>query len=90
MPLFEEEPYYMLQHANNWLRSYHTVCSSHCMDRQSVICIWIYGPTGTGKSTYSHETMPNAYVKDPSKHWWDGYLQQVDVILKTLVISIHV
>lgn len=51
-------------------------------DRKSVICIWLYGKTGTGKSTFSHEVMPDAYVKDPTNVWWDGYTQEKDVIFE--------
>lgn len=34
--------------------------------------IWIYGPSGTGKSTIADMCEPNAYRK-ANGQWWDGY-----------------
>jgi len=42
--------------------------------------IFIYGPSGSGKSRYAWETWPNAYPKDGSI-WWDGYQNQDTVII---------
>lgn len=35
--------------------------------------IWIYGPPKTGKTTYALDCYPNAYLKDPSNLFWEGY-----------------
>lgn len=47
--------------------------------------IWIYGPTGTGKShwafTFSGYPMDQIYVhQDMEKNWWDFYRQQPCVV----------
>lgn len=43
--------------------------------------VWCWGPTGSGKSRYVHETAPAAYWKDTHTKWWDGYNQQENVVL---------
>lgn len=42
---------------------------------------WWFGPTGTGKSRLAFESFPNAYIKMPTNKWWDGYVDQTEVIL---------
>lgn len=42
--------------------------------------IWIQGLSGCGKSTRAREMAPLAYTK-PLNKWWDGYLDEEDVIL---------
>lgn len=44
--------------------------------------VWIYGPTGTGKSHKVNELAPNAYVKPMGVKdidWWDDYDGQSEV-----------
>ena len=49
---------------------------------------WIWGPAGTGKSTYAHNTYPGAYKKDFSK-WWDGYNEDDEGHLTVLLDDLH-
>lgn len=80
--LLDEQPLFTQQYAHNFIQSYNAIMSMQCKDRRSVMCIWLYGPTGSGKSKFAHDTFPDAYVKDPATIWWDGYLQERDVIVE--------
>lgn len=42
---------------------------------------WSYGPTGSGKSRAARDEAPEAYWKNPTHAWWDGYESQADVII---------
>lgn len=43
--------------------------------------IWLWGPTGTGKSKQASEMAPNAYWKMGGNKWWDGYDGEDDIII---------
>lgn len=45
--------------------------------------IWIWGPTGTGKSLSVEVKYPNAYKKMQNK-WWDGYNDEEEVFIDDL------
>ena len=49
---------------------------------------WIWGPAGTGKSTYAHRTFPGAFKKDFSR-WWDGYREDDEGHLTVLLDDLH-
>lgn len=40
----------------------------------------LHGPSGCGKSRWAHERWPEAYTKDPTNDWWDGYQGEEVVI----------
>lgn len=42
---------------------------------------WYYGSTGTGKSHAARLQFPEAYWKNPTHNWWDGYVQKMAVII---------
>lgn len=42
---------------------------------------WLYGRTGTGKSTFAHKNAPTAYCKMSGNKWFDGYNGEADVII---------
>lgn len=42
--------------------------------------VFIFGPTGTGKTTYCLEQSPTCYFKQPSQ-WWDAYNGTDPVVL---------
>lgn len=49
---------------------------------EATTIIWIYGPTGTGKSHTVHARAPLAYSKplgDGDLKWWDNYRGEEDV-----------
>lgn len=39
---------------------------------ESTCGVWIYGPSGTGKSHHISSSFPHSFIKDASK-WWCGY-----------------
>nr|UBJ26259.1 replication-associated protein [Giant panda feces-associated circular DNA virus] len=49
--------------------------------REGIVCEWVYGPPGVGKSRYAHDALPRAYVKEPRTKWWNGYLLEREVII---------
>ena len=52
---------------------------------QQTKVIWIYGPTGTGKSKIAYDYDNEAYYKDLSDgKWWNSYEQQPTVIFDDL------
>lgn len=48
-------------------------------DKPKVIVIW--GPSGAGKSRRAYEMTCNAYWKDPTTKWWDGYEYNKQVVI---------
>lgn len=42
----------------------------------------VFGPPGTGKTTYVLASCPDAYWKQAGTGWWDGYRGQPDVVIE--------
>jgi len=51
------------------------------VERPDIRVEWVYGEPGVGKSKYAHEKCPSAYIKEPRTKWWNGYLQEKEVII---------
>nr|WAE42377.1 MAG: replication associated protein [Cressdnaviricota sp.] len=45
--------------------------------------IWLFGPTGIGKSRHVFDNYPNAYRKMANK-WWDGYRNEEVVVIEDI------
>lgn len=75
----ENEPYLWLLQEKKIRSHYKCPKSIEVLDNE-----WIYGPTGTGKSRTAREQFPDAYIKDASSHWWDGYNGEDVVIIEDL------
>lgn len=41
---------------------------------------WVFGPTGSGKSSYAYSKSQSVYFKDHTQ-WWDGYTQQNVIVI---------
>jgi len=75
----ENEPYLWLLQEKKIRSHYKCPRSIEFLDNE-----WVYGPTGTGKSRTARERYPDAYIKDASSHWWDGYNGEEVVIIDDL------
>jgi len=58
----------------------HSKYGSAPKDLEEIDNLWIFGPTGCGKSRYVRDTVPTFYSKGMSK-WWDGYSGEEVVVL---------
>lgn len=61
------------------LQALHDIRGRHRNLPQQPEVVWIYGPSGTGKSTLAAYMEPRAYRKNNSK-WWDSYDSHLAVV----------
>jgi len=77
------------QFPGTWYFSGHTLLRnalqlSRPCERPNITVEWFHGPPGTGKSREAHATLPDAYIKESRTKWWNGYLQEEEVIIDDL------
>ena len=77
--LFEEHPGEFIKYT----RGVDKACSLYDPVRATPTRVyWFHGPTGTGKSRAAlEEGGVDAYWKNPTDYWWDGYSDQECVII---------
>lgn len=59
--------------------AYRLAVMSHTLRTTKTEVFWLYGPTGTGKTTYALQFNP--YLKPHSTRWFDGYQGQSIALL---------
>lgn len=80
----------MLESPATWCRNYRALDllsqrSRNVVRRQWLTTVIFYiGNPGSGKSRTVHAVAPNAYVKDQSHKWWDGYCGESEVVIEDL------
>lgn len=52
--------------------------------------IVIYGPSGTGKTTWIKQNVKDCYWKNESHKWWDGYTGQENVCINDFTNTGHI
>lgn len=73
---FEEiEPQLQISQARNLEFIYNRELNSRKLVDTTCTMLWLWGPTGTGKSMDARAAFPGAYQKMCNK-WWDGYTDQ--------------
>ena len=78
----EIEPKLYVMH----LKNLEHVAKKHMIKPQDIsetTGLWIYGPSGIGKSKMARTEYPGAYFKQANK-WWDGYQGEDNVIIDDL------
>lgn len=79
----EDAPQTYFQHIKT-IQYHRTIAAVKPKSLRTLTNVWLWGKTGTGKSLSADLKYPNAYWKDPTNKWWDGYADEDVVILDDL------
>lgn len=73
-------------HPGLWLTNMQKI-KAHCKRQKTVSDptmlehFWIHGPSGTGKTLSVTLLFPNAYIRDPTSKYYEGYVDQKQIVL---------
>lgn len=75
--MYEVHPDCMVRYG----RAYDDVRRTFAEPTQGARLYWLFGPSGTGKTTFVQAKHPDLYKKDPTHQWWQGYNGQSTILI---------